>query len=260
MSSNSTTLTERLTQQHTPSPADAHSPTLVTAGAADQPAEQPTPTVPLRRDAYGRLVALPRRERARRGDGDRLRLEILEAAEWLLARYGHDDAVSIRAVANRVGCTPPAIYLHFADKTALLFEVCERRFADLSAHIEAAVEGIDDPLDRLAAGTAAYVRFGLDHPEHYRILFMQKALLTPDQWLDLRLSGVSGFDRLVERCQAAIDADLVTVDDPRVMAIALWQLAHGVISLMITKPQWGWPEVDTMLANLLGPYFRGLRK
>ena len=206
------------------------------------------------------MVALPRRERARRGDGDRLRVEILEAAEWLLARYGHDDAVSIRAVANRVGCTPPAIYLHFADKTALLFEVCERRFADLSAHVEQAVTGIADPVERLQAGTTAYVKFGLDHPEHYRILFMQKALLTPEQWQDIRMSGISGFDRLVERCREAIEAGEVDSDDPRAVAITLWQMAHGLISLMITKPQWEWPEVELMLGNMLTPYFRGMRK
>ena len=217
------------------------------------------PSIPLRRDAYGRLVALPRRERARRGDGDRLRGEILEAAEWLLARYGHDDAVSIRAVANRVGCTPPAIYLHFADKTEMLFEVCTRRFDDLRMRIDAAIEGIEDPLDCLKASSQAYIRFGLDHPEHYRILFMQKAILTPEQWKDLRLTGVSGFERLEARCQAAIDSGVVHVNDARTMALAIWQMAHGIISLMITKPQMDWPETSEMADHLIGTYLNGLR-
>ena len=215
-------------------------------------------TVPLRRDAYGRLVALPRRERARRGDGDRLRGEILEAAEWLLARYGHDDAVSIRAVANRVGCTPPAIYLHFADKTEMLFEVCARRFDDLRVHIDAAIEGIEDPIERLQAGTHAYISFGLDHPEHYRILFMQKALLTPEQWQDLRLTGVSGMERLEGRCQAAIDSGRLRITDARILALSLWQLAHGIISLRITKPQIEWPDPADMTEHLVGTYLDGL--
>ena len=58
----------------------------------------------------------PRRVRAKRGDGERLRFEILDAVDTLLARGSKDDAVSIRAVADMVGCTPPAIYLHFFDK------------------------------------------------------------------------------------------------------------------------------------------------
>jgi AcrR family transcriptional regulator len=148
-----------------------------TATSITQPALRPgnsTPAnadsvVPLRRDAYGRLVALPRRERARRGEGDRLREEILEAAEYLLARYGHDDAVSIRAVANRVGCTPPAIYIHFADKTELLFEVCARRFGAMQSEIDAAVAAHTDPFDRLVSGSKAYIRFGLENPERYSL-------------------------------------------------------------------------------------------
>ena len=214
--------------------------------------------VPLRRDAYGRLVALPRRERARRGEGEKLREEILEAAEFLLARYGHDDAVSIRAVANRVGCTPPAIYIHFTDKTQLLFEVCARRFATLTARIEEAVAQHTDPLDRLVAGSRAYVAFGLEHPEHYRILFMQKALLTPQQWKDLRLSGASGFNELLERVDAAMSSGAIA-GEPRQIAMAVWQLCHGIVSLMVTKPQWGWDEVDPMVDHLLMTYFRGLR-
>jgi AcrR family transcriptional regulator len=216
------------------------------------------PVIPLRRDAYGRMVALPRRERARRGQGDRLREEILEAAEYLLARYGHDDAVSIRAVANRVGCTPPAIYLHFTDKAQLLFEVCGRRFAELSDRIDAAVQGKTDPLDRLTAGSQAYIAFGLENPEHYRILFMQKPLLTPEQWRDLRVSGTAGFGGLEKRVVDAISTNQIEGDSHQI-AVAVWQLCHGIVSLMIAKPEWGWSEVDTMTHHLLGTYLKGLR-
>jgi AcrR family transcriptional regulator len=217
-----------------------------------------TAPVPLRRDAYGRMVAMPRRERARRGQGEKLREEILEAAEFLLARYGHDDAVSIRAVANRVGCTPPAIYLHFTDKTQLLFEVCARRFAQLSERIETAVADEPDPLTRLTKGSQAYIAFGLDHQEHYRILFMQKPLLTPEQWRDLRFSGTAGFGGLQQRVQACVDANQISGDAHQI-AMSVWQLCHGIVSLMIAKPKWGWDEVDLMTDHLLGTYFKGLR-
>ncbi len=216
------------------------------------------PVIPLRRDAYGRLVALPRRERARRGEGDRLREEILEAAEYLLAKYGHDDAVSIRAVANRVGCTPPAIYLHFEDKTQLLFEVCARQFNQLTQSIDEAVEGIDDPVENLMAGSKAYIAFGLAHPEHYRILFMQKPVLTPEQWRGLRVSATAGFNGLEARVRAAIEAGRIGTYEAHSVAMAIWQLCHGIVSLMVAKPQWGWDEVNDMTDHLLGSYLRGL--
>ena len=223
------------------------------------PIEQPTATVvPLRKDAYGRLVAVPRRERARRGDGDRLREEILEAAEYLLGRYGHDDAVSIRAVANRVGCTPPAIYLHFEDKTQLLFEVCARRFNELTDAVDLAVGSATDPLGKLVAGSKAYIEFGLANPEHYRILFMQKPILTPEQWRTLRVSTTAGFNGLEQRCLDLQTAGLMGNHEPSTVAIAVWQLCHGIVSLMVAKPAWGWNEVDDMTEHLLGTYLRGL--
>jgi AcrR family transcriptional regulator len=74
----------------------------------------------------------PRRSRARRGEGDRLREQILEAAEHLLIQTGNEEAVTIRAVAEAVGVTPPSVYLHFADKDDLLFAICERHFARLA--------------------------------------------------------------------------------------------------------------------------------
>ena len=73
------------------------------------------------------------RPRSRRGEGDALRDEILDAAERLIVRAGDADAVSIRAIADAVGVSPPAIYLHFPDKDALVSAVCERRFEEFDA-------------------------------------------------------------------------------------------------------------------------------
>ena len=100
------------------------------------------------------------RQRARKGDGDLLRHEILEAAERLLLETGSEEAVSIRAVADAAGVTPPSIYRHFVDKTHLIFEVCSRQFDLLDDAIEAACEAIDDPVEAMqhrveATGAAA---------------------------------------------------------------------------------------------------------
>ena len=85
-------------------------------------------------------TARPPRARARRGDGERLRAEILAATERLLIQTGDQEAVSIRAIADAVGVTPPSIYLHFADKTELLFAVCEKHFEVLDRQLEDAGE------------------------------------------------------------------------------------------------------------------------
>lgn len=216
------------------------------------------PTRPHRSDLI--VEATPRRLRAKRGGGDRLRLEILDATDQLLIEGGTTESVSIRAVADRVGCTPPAIYLHFFDKQELLFDVCARRFRQLAEWIDNATDGVEDPLAALDAGTRAYVRFGLQHPEHYRILFMGRSILTADQLEEMRRTGVTGLTRLVERCQACIDSGQVTATDAAVMAHSIWALSHGVVSLIIAKPHVEWPEASELLDHLLGSYLRGIQE
>ena len=115
--------------------------------------------------------------------------------------------MSIRAVADATGVTPPSIYRHFTDKQHLLFEVCARQFERLDDVIEAACAGIDDPLEAMRARGRAYVRFGVEHPEHYRIMFMGPAYATPDDWNDLLASG--SFAHLIDGLRAVADAGLV---------------------------------------------------
>jgi AcrR family transcriptional regulator len=225
------------------------------------------PTTPTSRLANGfpttsseqNLQIHTRRVRAKRGDGDRLRDEILDAVDTILTRTSKEDSVSIRAVAEQVGCTPPAIYLHFFDKNELLFEVCARRFLQLNEAVDKATVGIDDPIDALAAGTRAYVAFGLAQPEYYRILFMGKPILTPEQLDELRVNGVTGLSRLVDRCQQCIDAGTVKTRNAKLMAFGLWALSHGVVSLMISKPHVEWPKVEVLLGHLLDTHLDGLR-
>src|SRR5205823_414405 len=126
------------------------------------------------RMTVARKAPSPRRRRARRGEGDRLRDQIIEAVERLLVQTGDEEAVTIRAVADAVGVTPPSVYLHFADKDEMLFAVCERLFAELDRITQEAASGSEDPLESLVLRGRAYIRFGVEHPEQYRILFMGK--------------------------------------------------------------------------------------
>lgn len=190
------------------------------------------------------------RRRARKGDGDRLRDEILEATERLLLETGSEEAVSIRAVARATGVTAPSIYRHFEDKTHLLFEVCARQFARLDDTIEAAVSGIDDPLLAMLARGRAYVRFGIEHPEHYRIMFMGPAYATPDQWSDLLATG--SFAHLVQGIQAIVDAGAMEpTADTFTTALHVWANIHGLTSLLVARPTMPWPDLDQLIDDHL---------
>ncbi len=197
-----------------------------------------------------------RRPRARRGEGERLREEILEATSKLLITTGDREAVSIRAVADAVGVTPPSIYLHFADKAELIQAVCERHFAELDRCIEAEVAGIDDPLEQLQIRGRAYVRFGVEHPEQYRILFMtrQEAVDAPDE----HLLKACGFSALTENVARAIGTGAIAAGDPVLVATGLWTVVHGITSLAISMPHYPVGGLDHLLDHLLRVHARGL--
>jgi AcrR family transcriptional regulator len=192
----------------------------------------------------------PARPRARRGDGDLLREEILVAAERMLLETGSEEAVSIRAVAKAVGVTAPSIYRHFEDKTNLLFEVCARQFAAFDEALISAVEGITDPVDATYACGRAYVRFGMEHPEHYRIMFMLPDRATPDKWDDVMATGSFAVltNRIAQMTEIGVLPDGI---DSFEMALHVWSNIHGLTSLLVSRPTLPWPELDTFIDDHL---------
>jgi AcrR family transcriptional regulator len=201
----------------------------------------------------------PRRARARRGEGERLRAEILEAAARLLFETGDESAVSVRAIAKAVGVTTPSIYLHFADKDELLWAVCEEQFGKLDRWIEQAAAGSADPLESLRRRGHAYVRFGLENAEAYRILFMGRGDEMPEEAALQAVQKSAAFTHLVEGVQRCVDAGAIRPEDPVMVAFGLWALVHGITSLLISLPTFPWPEgPDELVERVLVQHVDGL--
>jgi AcrR family transcriptional regulator len=199
----------------------------------------------------------PARQRARRGSGEQLRTEIIAAAKDLLAASADSDSVSIRAVADAVGVTSPSIYLHFADKDALIEAVVVDVFAELDAamlaagaEVDAAAEG---PLATLCAYGLAYVRFAVGHPEHYRVATMA---LYPSHGagevshLDQILADAA-FTHFMAVVSSCMEAGIFAKGDPVPVTLELWAAAHGIASLMIAKPYLPWGDKDEIANRVL---------
>ena len=166
--------------------------------------------------------------------------------------------MSIRGVATSVGVTPPSIYLHFEDKDELIFAVCQEQFQRLESLIDAALEGIDDPLERLRKMGETYVRFGVEHPEQYRILLMGKGEVSIEDFQDGRMAGVSTFQRLMSSIEACMDAGIFARQDVFLVATGIWTLVHGVTSMRITIPEFPFVGEQALLDHVLDTYARGL--
>ena len=176
----------------------------------------------------------------------------------MLIATGDEDAVSVRAVAALVGCSAPAIYLHFADKDELLFAICENLFLQLDNAGEMAAAAASDPLDALCRRGRAYIRFGVENPEPYRILFMRGHGGTPAELDAERLQGAAAFGHLVDEVRRCMDAGALPAGDAFLVATGFWVAVHGVTSLLIAHPGFPWPDVDQLIDHVLGVQVRGL--
>lgn len=200
-----------------------------------------------------------RRTRSPRGQGEQLRDEILAAAERILIETNDQSALSIRAIANAVGVTPPSIYLHFADRNDLVFAVCERHAENLERAMAEAAEGVDDPWERIRRRGRAYLHWGLQNPEHYRILMMSRPDQTPERFIDERLADTAGLMPVADDvAQAIASRQVAPGEEPLEMAKTLWMMIHGTVSLLISKPDFPFGEADDVYERLFELVHRGL--
>lgn len=165
----------------------------------------------------------------------RLKEEILDIADGLLLERGDAHEISIDAVVEAVGCTPPALYYYFPSKEQLLFEVCRRRYSQFAAELEASIPAAEDPIAELVARGHAYLDWAVAHPEHYRLLFMTATGSAPDgREADPRQGA--GLAELIDNLQRAVASGRLAPGDPLQMAVALWSTVHGIASLLVANP------------------------
>jgi AcrR family transcriptional regulator len=192
----------------------------------------------------GEAPAVERRRRARRGEGDRLRVEIVDAAGRLLAETGDAHAVTLRAVARVVGVTATSIYLHFPDRATLVRAVRRQCFAELVHAMDHAADAAGaDPHARVRARAHAYVRFGLEHSGRYRALF--EPALQSSAPADIGRSTVEG---LVADVAAALGRG---PDEAWLVLVQFWTALHGTVALRSVRPGFGWPDVQRQIDDLV---------
>ncbi|MCB9372301.1 MAG: TetR/AcrR family transcriptional regulator [Microthrixaceae bacterium] len=186
------------------------------------------------------------RTRNPRGEGDRLRADLLDAAAELIAEHRSVDRVSLRAVAAAAGVSPMAVYNHFDDKGELMVAAVQHCWDEFQAAIAAAYLAADTPEARLRDAGSAYVRFALEHPGKYRVLFSDPADL-PERPEPV---GLSAFDQLVE-VVADVLARRGDRRDPVFVAVQVHTWIHGIVSLLACKPEGDWPPVEALLDELV---------
>ncbi len=192
-----------------------------------------------------------------------LRALIIDAARELFVTRGV-EAVTMREIAKRIGYSATSIYLHFADKEAVLRAICDTDFLALATSLKTILQ-IVDPVERLTALGYGYAEFALRYPNHYRLMFMaarmpydveksslQQHSAEQDAYFQLKtvVTDVHAAGRFKAELQ---DVDLI--------AQTIWAGIHGVCSLEINMAcdKWvNWADISARLQLMQTVMIRGL--
>lgn len=180
---------------------------------------------------------MPRAERPTTYHHGDLRRALVDAAIPLL-RSGGVEALTLRAVAREAGVSQTAPYRHFADRAALVAAVADDGFQRLRGRLIAAARaparttGKPQQTARggLQAIALAYVRFALEHPEEYRVMFGSEVAAAPTEEGSARQEV---FALLRGGISALQQQALVREGDASTMALTAWSLVHGLALLAL---------------------------
>jgi len=208
------------------------------------------------------VTAIPLSSRSARkpkGEGHERRAEILAAAERIFVEHGYEGA-TIRKIADEVGLSSTALYMHFSEKGEILQEICRQAFESLLAANQDAIAAAGTPEERMRQMMRAYVEFGFSNPNAYRLVYMTRpSELREGPQSAAREMGTALF-RTFEQVVEELEAGGRLRSDARTTAQAFWAGGHGVISLMIAKPYFDWVDRDHLVTTLLEGLFAGLLK
>lgn len=189
-----------------------------------------------------------------------LRDQILEAARGIVLREGF-DALTMRRIADAIEYSPATIYLHFASRDEIVRSLVREAFAALVAYL-APAGTIVDPSERLEAIGRAYVRFGIEHPQAYRLIFMESytsSVMGTEKLDDPDEPGSRAFAFLESTVRELADTGRIAPVDPALAAEMLWAGVHGIVSLKLVCPDFPTHSADALADAMLAALARGLR-
>ena len=167
-----------------------------------------------------------------------LRRSLIDAAVTLVTDE-QDWNFSLREVARRAGVSHNAPYNHFEDKRDLLAEVAAVGFQMLRERMLAAISGIKDAQRALVKTGAVYVKFGVENPARYRLMFGSVVVSSADDRPEsLKVAGANTKAVLEEIIQRGAQQGIF-VPSPKdkeqleIAVLSAWSAVHGLTMLAI---------------------------
>jgi AcrR family transcriptional regulator len=164
-----------------------------------------------------------------------IRGRAVEVATRLLEQRGFQD-LTLQQIATEVGCRAPALYNHFRNKSDLLRAVHDAGFERMHREkLATASRSAATSFDRLRAGGLAYMRFALENPALYTLMFApsREAVTGVEQnpfKTDIGMRSLDVLRTSIVACQAD---GYLQGQEPEDVAFALWSSVHGAASLIL---------------------------
>lgn len=158
---------------------------------------------------------------------------ILDASMKLFVEQGFEN-VSIRKIADLIEYSPTTVYLYFKDKNEILYNLHEVGFQKM-AEYNTTLWDIKNPVLRLHKMGENYIRFGLENPEFYDLMFILQAPMEALEGMENCewKSGDVALGKLKDTLQECMDQGYIVKSDVNAVSMAIWGMVHGMVSLAI---------------------------
>ncbi len=177
------------------------------------------------------------------------RAELCKVATERFAHFGY-EGVTMRQLAEALGCSPKTPYRYFKDKADILATVRAQAFAKFADTLEKAVAGVADPADRGRLTSEAYLAFALKNPHAYRIMFEIDAPVD-DKHPELGPQAERAARYITRGAEEMAAAGVIDVD-PKLFGWSMWAAIHGIVMLHQSGMLEHGPDYKTLA------YFHGL--
>lgn len=176
------------------------------------------------------------------------REQILAQAQRLFLDKGVDH-VTTRDIATAVGISQPSLYAHFKSRDDIAIELSARAFDRLGARMAKASSQDGTPVDRLRQMGEEYIAFGLEESAAYRVAFMlERSAAEPIDPNAIHESGMRCFGILHDLFKDVRGADDATTG---ALAQSTWASMHGLVALLLTRPDFPWVDRHALIASHL---------
>ena len=189
---------------------------------------------------------------------EQLRRQIISAARELFVSEGYEN-VSMRKIADKIEYSPTVIYLYFKDKADLLDSACQETLLGLLDTVELLKRDKNNPVESLRKSGKAYVEFGLEYPQDYKLTFVIRPQFQKGLGLEEGSVGERVFSYLCAMVSECVRQKAFRQVDVETTGQALWSAVHGVTLLLIDFPDFPWTATDKLIDTVIDTMIEGLK-